>query len=60
MLRFSNEMSLTLRFESDFGESEWFAIGNFRLLTSTQRRFSGALLFICEIGRFSHTEWSGE
>jgi hypothetical protein len=34
MLRFRNEISLTLRFENDFGESEWFAIGNLRLLTS--------------------------
>jgi hypothetical protein len=34
MLRFRNEISLAVRFENDFGESEWFAIGNLRLLTS--------------------------
>ena len=34
MLRFRNEISLTLRFENDFGESEWFATRQLRLLTS--------------------------
>jgi hypothetical protein len=29
LLRFRNEISLTVRFENDFGESEWFAIGDF-------------------------------
>jgi len=34
MLRFRNENSLTLRFEYDFGESEWFATRQLWLLTS--------------------------
>jgi hypothetical protein len=29
MVRFRIEISLTVRFENYFGESEWFAIGNF-------------------------------
>ncbi len=34
MLRFRNEMSLTLRFENDLGESEWFVIGNLTLTSN--------------------------
>ena len=34
MLRFRNEISLTLRFENDLGESEWLAIGNLTLTSN--------------------------
>jgi hypothetical protein len=68
MLRFRNEISLTLRFENDFGESEWFAIGT--LIVKQQPARSDAYLVpSCLFARtggewpgdgFSHAEWSGE
>ena len=67
-LCFRNEISLTVRFENDFGESEWFAIRNFDV--NQQPAPNDAYLVpSCLFARtpgewqgdgFSHAEWSGK
>jgi hypothetical protein len=68
MLRFRNEIGLTVQFENDFGESEWSATGHFDV--NQQPAPSDAYLVpSCLFARmggerpgdgFSHAEWSGE
>jgi hypothetical protein len=53
MLRFRNENSLTLRFEYDFGESEWFATVN--------QQPAGSDAYLVSSCLFARTgEWPGD